>query len=214
MGVVSNSSDIPLQRCPSLVIRADTPKGTMSMSAITASLQSIDNRDVQAEAYFPHKSYPQKRSLTHALSWCLVLRKTRPISKRPRSIITLSQCLPSLKTPPLTTSSNWPIVDANGNRKVAQAVILGLGSMFNHSMQEQNVTWERDTERQIITYRALRDIPVGEELCKSAPKRLVFSFLTATGISYGSHLTFKDADAPAPPPPEEELAQLIQIQLD
>lgn len=39
--------------------------------------------------------------------------------------------------------------------------------MFNHSTQDQNVVWERDTERLIITYRALRDIPVGEELCKS-----------------------------------------------
>lgn len=86
--------------------------------------------------------------------------------------------------------------------------------MFNHSMQEQNVTWERDTERQIITYRALRDIPVGEELCKSAFMTFTISLLTAEGISYGSHLTFKDADAPLPPPPEEELEQLIQIQLD
>lgn len=40
--------------------------------------------------------------------------------------------------------------------------------MFNHSTQDQNVVWERDTERLIITYRALRDIPAGEELCKSA----------------------------------------------
>jgi SET domain-containing protein len=66
----------------------------------------------------------------------------------------------------LTHPSNWPIVDNNGNSKVAQAVIFGLGSMFNHSTQEQNVGWMRDTQRQIITYRALRDIPAGEELCK------------------------------------------------
>jgi hypothetical protein len=38
--------------------------------------------------------------------------------------------------------------------------------MFNHSNQNQNVVWDRDPERLIITYRALRDIPVGEELCK------------------------------------------------
>jgi hypothetical protein len=38
--------------------------------------------------------------------------------------------------------------------------------MFNHSNQNQNVVWERDPERLIITYKALRDIPVGEELCK------------------------------------------------
>lgn len=70
--------------------------------------------------------------------------------------------------------------------------------MFNHSTQDQNVVWERDPERLIITYRALRDIPVGEELC----------------ISYGNHLTFKDADAPVAPPPEEELAMFNQIQFD
>jgi hypothetical protein len=38
----------------------------------------------------------------------------------------------------------------------------------------------------------------GEELC----------------ISYGSHLTFKDADAPVLPPPETEIEQLNQIQFD
>ena len=38
--------------------------------------------------------------------------------------------------------------------------------MFNHSNQNQNVVWDRDPERLIVTYRALRDIPVGEELCK------------------------------------------------
>lgn len=62
--------------------------------------------------------------------------------------------------------SNWPITDNDGNRKVAQAVIFGLGSMFNHSTQDQNVVWERDPDRLIITYRALRDIQAGEELCK------------------------------------------------
>lgn len=66
--------------------------------------------------------------------------------------------------------SNWPITGSDGSKQKAQAVILGLGSMFNHSTQDQNVVWERDTERLIITYKALRDIPVGEELCKSNPK--------------------------------------------
>lgn len=69
--------------------------------------------------------------------------------------------------------------------------------MFNHK-HEQNVVWERDTKRLIITYRAARDIQAGEELC----------------ISYGSHLTFKDADAPDLPPPETEIEQLNQIQID
>ncbi|KAF2692200.1 protein methyltransferase [Lentithecium fluviatile CBS 122367] len=93
---------------------------------------------------------------------------------------------------------NWPIIDAAGNRKAAQAVIFGLGSMFNHSTLDQNVGWERDTSRLTITYRALRDICAGEELC----------------ISYGSRLTFKDADCPPPPSPEEEMEQLSRIGLD
>ncbi|KAI1510490.1 SET domain containing protein [Pyrenophora tritici-repentis] len=94
------------------------------------------------------------------------------------------------------TKSNWPIKDMNGNNQTAQAVIFGLGSMFNHSTQEQNVGWMRDLGRQIITYRALRDIRRGEELC----------------ISYGSHLTFKDADPVPPTPPEEELEQLRMME--
>lgn len=62
-------------------------------------------------------------------------------------------------------SSNWPITNRDGSKAKAQAVILGLGSMFNHSAQDQNVVWERDVERQIITYRALHNIKAGEELC-------------------------------------------------
>lgn len=69
--------------------------------------------------------------------------------------------------------------------------------MFNHA-HDQNVVWERDFERLIITYRTSRDIVAGEELC----------------ISYGDHLTFKDADTPIPPPPETELEQLLQIHVD
>lgn len=51
--------------------------------------------------------------------------------------------------------------------------------MFNHSTQDQNVGWTRDLEREVIVYRALRDVEEGEELC----------------ISYGDHLTFVDVDA-------------------
>jgi uncharacterized protein len=59
-----------------------------------------------------------------------------------------------------------------------QALILGLGSMFNHSNLRQNVGWERDIKNLLITYTALRDIKDGEELC----------------ISYGPRLTFKDVE--------------------
>ncbi|KAF2801110.1 SET domain-containing protein [Melanomma pulvis-pyrius CBS 109.77] len=93
---------------------------------------------------------------------------------------------------------NWPIVDQHGKKKVTQAIILGLGSMFNHSTQEQNVGWERDLKGLVVTYRALRDIPAGEELC----------------ISYGARLTFKDADSVVALSEEDEIKQLIQIELD
>ena len=59
-----------------------------------------------------------------------------------------------------------------------QAVVLGLGSMFNHSTRNQNVGWERNLVSQSITYKTLRDIQKGEELC----------------INYG-RLWFVDADA-------------------
>ncbi|GAB7342173.1 hypothetical protein MBLNU457_g0429t2 [Dothideomycetes sp. NU457] len=79
-------------------------------------------------------------------------------------------------------TDNWPSEDASGKPITTQAVVLGLGSMFNHSTADQNVGWQRDVDKLLVTYRTLRDIAVGEELC----------------ISYGSRLTFVDADAPAP----------------
>lgn len=57
-------------------------------------------------------------------------------------------------------------------------MVLGLGSLFNHSRRDQNVSWTRDLENEMIVYRALRDIAANEELC----------------ISYGDHLTFVDVD--------------------
>ncbi|KAF2745707.1 SET domain-containing protein [Sporormia fimetaria CBS 119925] len=93
---------------------------------------------------------------------------------------------------------NWPLPHPPYK---TQAVVLGLGSMFNHSTYSQNVVWERDISRQIITYRALRDIEVGEELC----------------ISYGSHLTFADVDAKGHEEvegEEEVVAQFGGIEMD
>ncbi|KAF2736372.1 SET domain-containing protein [Polyplosphaeria fusca] len=94
---------------------------------------------------------------------------------------------------------NWPVTDQHNFKHVAQALIFGLGSMFNHSLQDQNVVWERDTEKLVITYRAARDIEPGEELC----------------ISYGNHLTFEDTDA-LPDEVEEEdgTDHLSHIQID
>ncbi|OCL13884.1 SET domain-containing protein [Glonium stellatum] len=92
---------------------------------------------------------------------------------------------------------NWPQKEENGGTKVTQAVVFGLGSMFNHAI-DQNVGWERDTNRLLVTYRSLRDISAGEELC----------------ISYGPRLTFKDADIAEPLTEGDGLDQLNKIQLD
>lgn len=84
---------------------------------------------------------------------------------------------------------NWPYKATKGSRQVTernqkspahtQAIVFGLGSMFNHSALRQNVGWERSVEKLLITYSTLRDIAKGEELC----------------ISYGSRLTFIDTEA-------------------
>ncbi|KAH8821224.1 hypothetical protein F5884DRAFT_79247 [Xylogone sp. PMI_703] len=78
-----------------------------------------------------------------------------------------------------------------------QAVVLGLGSMFNHSSLHQNVGWERDLTNLLITYKTLRDIRIGEELC----------------ISYGSRLTFRDTDAEEAQEHEDEEELLKSIEL-
>jgi hypothetical protein len=95
---------------------------------------------------------------------------------------------PSPPTTPLSSSSSeaapggilaGPPDPAPATKTVAtQAVVFGLGSLFNHSSRNQNVGWRRDLRRLVIVYTALRDIRVGEELC----------------ISYGANLTFADAD--------------------
>ena len=72
--------------------------------------------------------------------------------------------------------SVWP---SESGRTMTQALALGLGSMFNHSLREQNVGWTRNLQYDCIVYTALKFIPKGEELC----------------ISYGSaRLWFEDAD--------------------
>ncbi|THW63875.1 protein methyltransferase, partial [Aureobasidium pullulans] len=74
---------------------------------------------------------------------------------------------------------NWPLTNPLTNQKTTtQAVILGLGSMFNHSSLHQNIGWERDIKNGVVIYKTLRDVEEGEELC----------------ISYGDRLWFEDAD--------------------
>lgn len=71
--------------------------------------------------------------------------------------------------------------------------------MFNHSSQHQNISWTRDLDRQLVVYKALRQIDAGEELC----------------ISYGDRLTFTDTEA-ADQESESESAEtvLANIQLE
>jgi SET domain-containing protein len=98
--------------------------------------------------------------------------------------------------------SNWPYSPPKDGKcehsqvpktpATTQAIIFGLGSMFNHSHLHQNVGWERDLENLLITYTTLRDIEAGEELC----------------ISYGPRLTFKDSDAD----PESDNDELTELQ--
>ncbi|KAF2085900.1 protein methyltransferase [Saccharata proteae CBS 121410] len=92
---------------------------------------------------------------------------------------------------------NWPVRDAEGKMKTAQAVIFGLGSMFNHA-RDQNVGWDRDVSRFLVRYQTLRDVKAGEELC----------------ISYGERLTFKDTDAPVDVSEGDGTDVLNSIQLD
>lgn len=122
-------------------------------------------------------------------------RAVYPSSRIPRGTIIDTSPVLILSTQENTTyiaqtqlyhyTYNWPTTtNTNGQSSRGipqQAVVLGLGSMFNHSTQNQNVGWKRDLERQVIVYTALKDIEVGEELC----------------ISYGDHLTFVDVDAVA-----------------
>jgi SET domain-containing protein len=106
--------------------------------------------------------------------------------------------------------SNWPYREArnSSNHKTTdgdikspattQAVILGLGSLFNYSTLHQNVGWTRDLPNLLITYTTLRDIRQGEELC----------------ISYGDRLTFVDIDARESRKSidgDEDLLAMIQI---
>lgn len=78
---------------------------------------------------------------------------------------------------------------------MTQAIVLGLGSMFNHSHINQNVGWERDLANFLITYTTLRDIKEGEELC----------------ISYGQRLTFKDTEGETHDDGPEDWTDVLNI---
>lgn len=80
---------------------------------------------------------------------------------------------------------------------MTQAVVFGLGSLFNHSRRGQNVGWTRDIDRKVIVYKTLRDVRAGEELC----------------ISYGDRLTFVDAEVAENDTDDEEDGGLCNIDL-
>lgn len=79
----------------------------------------------------------------------------------------------------------WPWRDAHtGGETTTQALALGIGSIFNHS-RNQNVGFCLNVEQETITYTTIRDIEAGEELC----------------LSYGPRLWFDDVDG------DEDLAE-------
>lgn len=103
-----------------------------------------------------------------------------------------------LSTERLSKASNWPVqCNRTGKTVQSQAIVLGLGSLFNHSTGRQNVGFERDLNMQCITYEALRDIQPKEELC----------------INYG-RIWFQDADEDAAQQQSEDINSLDRIQDD
>lgn len=92
-----------------------------------------------------------------------------------------------------------PAVDDSKVQRNTQAVVFGLGSLFNHSTRRQNVGWMRDVVKQVVVYRTLQDVKEEDELC----------------ISYGDRLTFVDADAKMmDSDDEDDNAALARIDLD
>ncbi|KAK6417374.1 hypothetical protein LTR95_017344 [Oleoguttula sp. CCFEE 5521] len=141
-----------LERCPHLYLLPDTPKG----------------RGVFA-------SQPLKRGTHLETSPVLVLplfEVTRHTSKTLLNHYTYNWPLPS--SPPQESSAD-AVSSCVAKTQVTQAIILGLGSLFNHS-SDPNVVWTRDLERECVTYRTLKDIAAEAELCISygGPGRLTF----------------------------------------
>ena len=73
---------------------------------------------------------------------------------------------------------NWPYQDPQtGKQRSTQALALGLGSMFNHS-RDENVGFQRHVPDKILVFSTLRNVAPHEELC----------------ISYGPRLWFEDTE--------------------
>jgi len=46
----------------------------------------------------------------------------------------------------------------------AYAISLGIGSVINHSSERPNATWTTSESRRLFIFKAIRDIPAGEEI--------------------------------------------------
>ncbi|KAK0107143.1 hypothetical protein ONS95_003849 [Cadophora gregata] len=168
-GIQNLDAGIPLKRSEGLVLVMDTPKG---------------------RGVFASRDIPGRTVLE--VSPVLVLD---PLENEEHI----------RKTNLYNYTYNWPYnppVGANSQGansakfpSTTQAVILGLGSMFNHSTLHQNVGWDRDVKNLLVTYITLRDIKAGEELC----------------ISYGQRLTFKDKDEEEPEIRSEDWTDALAI---
>ncbi|KAF1987995.1 hypothetical protein K402DRAFT_392276 [Aulographum hederae CBS 113979] len=152
----SLSNGIPLSRCSDLILISDTPKGRgIFASAFIPSGRVLETCPVLILSVEENEQLIRHSSLYHyTYNWPLPLPPT-PLNSNHDTT-----------RKPKATSAN------------TQAVILGLGSLFNHSRNHQNVTWTRDLANQTVIYRTCRDVQAGEELC----------------ISYGDRLTFEDVD--------------------
>ncbi|KAK3050496.1 hypothetical protein LTR09_008408 [Extremus antarcticus] len=175
------TDEVKLERFPHLYVKLDTPKGRGVFS--TAPICKGTILDICPVLVLPPDEitrHIEHTTLNHyTYNWPSHSSAKHEDSKQPNG--------------QLEQSSREP------RRTTTQAIVLGLGSMFNHSRLHQNVAWQRDLERQVVVYRALRDIAADEELC----------------ISYGDRLTFKDAEQDGVCTDQEsEIEVLSRIELE
>lgn len=188
---------LPLERFSPLHLRLNTPKGNL-----TVIFQILPLSYLALLFRFENTASPWKQIRSSRTDFLLLFPGRGVFSSVSIPSGTIIDTCPVLVLDPVENKKhiehtslyhytyNWPM-PAEINRapngtasttttpRNTQALILGLGSMFNHSLHRQNVGWRRDLQRQVIVYRALRDIAAGEELC----------------ISYGDRLTFRDVEA-------------------
>lgn len=177
------SHHLPLQRFPHLHLVSNTPKGVQYQQ--------------WSQNLLPHRTTPDNITGRGVFAAAPISAGT-VIDTSPVLILGLKENVQHIEHTSLYHYTyNWPTKTTSGEAQMSQAVVFGLGSMFNHSSRDQNVGWKRDLDREVIVYQALRDISEGEELC----------------ISYGSRLTFVDADAPSDAVVEDAAEILRRIEL-